>query len=70
MYSQVSHNSHDVGAIVGTEHEKNVCARSSMDRASDFGSEGWEFEPLRAYLFKWIYLCRKRIYSIEILLRR
>ena len=23
-------------------------ARSSMDRASDFGSEGWEFESLRA----------------------
>ena len=25
------------------------CARSSMDRASDYGSEGWEFESLRAH---------------------
>jgi hypothetical protein len=25
-----------------------VCARSSTDRASDYGSEGWEFESLRA----------------------
>ena len=24
------------------------CARSSMDRASDYGSEGWEFDSLRA----------------------
>ena len=24
------------------------CARSSTDRASDYGSEGWEFESLRA----------------------
>lgn len=61
MYSQVSHNSHDVGAIVGTEHEKNVCARSSMDRASDFGSEGWEFEPLRAYLLKWKVSIQERV---------
>ena len=26
----------------------NTCARSSTDRASDYGSEGWEFESLRA----------------------
>ena len=25
------------------------CARSSMDRASDFGSEGWGFKSLRAH---------------------
>jgi hypothetical protein len=24
------------------------CARSSTDRASDYGSEGWGFESLRA----------------------
>lgn len=27
---------------------KRRCARSSMDRASDYGSEGWGFESLRA----------------------
>src|ERR1700722_6391903 len=26
----------------------SVCARSSTDRASDYGSEGWGFESLRA----------------------
>ena len=26
-----------------------TCARSSMDRASDFGSEGWGFKSLRAH---------------------
>jgi hypothetical protein len=26
-----------------------ACARSSMDRASDFGSEGWGFKSLRAH---------------------
>jgi hypothetical protein len=26
----------------------NTSARSSTDRASDYGSEGWEFESLRA----------------------
>ena len=26
-------------------------ARSSTDRASDYGSEGWEFESLRAHFF-------------------
>ena len=32
--------------------ENNLtCARSSMDRASVFGTEGWGFESLRAYLF-------------------
>ena len=28
---------------------KATCARSSMDRASVFGTEGWGFESLRAY---------------------
>jgi hypothetical protein len=27
---------------------KHYCARSSMDRASDYGSEGWGFKSLRA----------------------
>src|SRR5262245_19204961 len=30
--------------VRGTKH----CARSSTDRASDYGSEGWGFESLRA----------------------
>jgi hypothetical protein len=35
-----------------------VCARSSTDRASDYGSEGWGFESLRArhrkvFTFQW-----------------
>ena len=29
--------------------EVAACARSSMDRASDFGSEGWGFKSLRAH---------------------
>ena len=29
--------------------ERKPCARSSMDRASDYGSEGWGFESLRAH---------------------
>src|SRR6185369_2232250 len=29
-------------------HNLMTCARSSTDRASDYGSEGWEFESLRA----------------------
>ena len=30
-------------------HSKEcLCARSSTDRASDYGSEGWGFESLRA----------------------
>ena len=32
-----------------------TCVRSSMDRASDFGSEGWGFESLRAH-FGWLDL--------------
>jgi hypothetical protein len=28
--------------------DNRICARSSTDRASDYGSEGWEFESLRA----------------------
>jgi hypothetical protein len=28
--------------------DKGICARSSTDRASDFESEGWGFESLRA----------------------
>src|SRR3954452_25251081 len=28
--------------------DNRTSARSSMDRASDYGSEGWEFESLRA----------------------
>ena len=32
-----------VGSAASTQR-----ARSSMDRASDYGSEGWEFESLRA----------------------
>src|SRR5699024_414114 len=28
------------------------CARSSTDRASDYGSEGWGFESLRAHELK------------------
>src|SRR5262249_16255950 len=28
--------------------EGSACARSSTDRASDYGSEGWGFESLRA----------------------
>ena len=27
---------------------RSICARSSTDRASDYGSEGWGFESLRA----------------------
>jgi hypothetical protein len=30
---------------------KAMCARSSTDRASDYGSEGWGFESLRACEF-------------------
>src|SRR6478736_4292919 len=29
-------------------HNLMTCARSSTDRASDYGSEGWGFESLRA----------------------
>ena len=29
--------------------ENSICARSSTDRASDYGSEGWGFESLRAH---------------------
>ena len=34
----------------------NICARSSTDRASDYGSEGWGFESLRA---RWVGDTRK-----------
>ena len=37
-----------VSARVEWSPAKRRCARSSMDRASDYGSEGWGFESLRA----------------------
>ena len=45
--------SRDLILYLGTERvslypAKRRCARSSMDRASDYGSEGWGFESLRA----------------------
>ena len=41
---------HPVGARrIGVDSSgHNNCARSSMDRASDYGSEGWGFDSLRA----------------------
>ena len=34
-----------------------MCARSSMDRASDFGSGGWGFKSLRAHhIINWLHL--------------
>jgi hypothetical protein len=33
----------------------SACARSSTDRASDYGSEGWGFESLRARQVKGLY---------------
>ena len=32
------------------------CVRSSMDRASDSGSECWGFESLRAYQKRWVVI--------------
>src|ERR1019366_8181302 len=32
----------------GAPYTARTCARSSTDRASDYGSEGWGFESLRA----------------------
>ena len=37
-----------VAECVSLYPAKRRCARSSMDRASDYGSEGWGFESLRA----------------------
>ena len=34
-------------SLVARERDEH-CARSSTDRASDYGSEGWGFESLRA----------------------
>ena len=36
------------GAVVPYTVRGSPCARSSTDRASDYGSEGWGFESLRA----------------------
>ena len=38
---------HPAGRRLDSEGH-NTCARSSMDRASDYGSEGWGFDSLRA----------------------
>ena len=47
--------------MTGAEHGRTVapgpCARSSTDRASDYGSEGWGFESLRARLQKGPVTC-------------
>src|SRR5690349_2679647 len=34
--------------VLGLPYTAESCARSSTDRASDYGSEGWGFESLRA----------------------
>ena len=38
-------------------------SRGSMDRVSDYGSEGWGFKSLRGCSFLIIYLSVKNIYS-------
>src|SRR5579864_4783776 len=41
----------ELGAVeehTSAVHSPHFCARSPMDRASDYGSEGWGFESLRA----------------------
>jgi hypothetical protein len=38
-----------VFATLRTGDPDAACARSSTDRASDYGSEGWGFESLRAH---------------------
>ena len=39
----------DIDKVSFEVFEVAECARSSMDRASDFGSEGWGFKSLRAH---------------------
>ena len=34
------------------------CSRGSMDRASDYGSEGWGFESLRGRFFRFYMVCQ------------
>jgi hypothetical protein len=55
------------------------CARSSMDRASDFGSEGWGFKSLRAHQYinklcvsHWSGKdeCRRSVEDVPILLKK
>ncbi len=47
---------------------RNVyCARSSTDRASDFGSEGWGFESLRAHVSNSLEIARSNLTSVSVL---
>ena len=42
-------------------------ARSSTDRASDFGSEGWGFESLRAHVSSSLEIARSNLTSVSVL---
>ena len=42
-------------------------ARSSTDRASDFGSEGWGFESLRAHVSGSLEIARSNLTSVSVL---